>query len=327
MSRKCVWTITLLLLGLIIWGYCRLHMHTGDVRQLLNNIDIKESCPVTGKDPQSLNNSQMVLNFNASRLTIISILIAIAGVILTYAAFYIQYLFNERQKRDISSERFENQYFHFLDVYRDICNTISVPNAGTGKIAFHYMFYEYKAIYNIILERGIITDPTDYQRMNQLAFSIFINGVSYDFPPSSSDQRITKDQLTELSEALLRLQEQSGLDAQDPGVKYIRDYKGRHIKYFDGHRLRLIHYFKYIFIIIDHVIRLEDKTEAEKFDVLKYLPSEMSEHEIGLLYAYTHYVNLDEKYGPYLNKIFNELPVEQAYKFKFDNDSFIFQNA
>lgn len=329
-QKRSVYTISLLLFAFLIYTWYHIHIHTTEVCAMLDDLRAKPQAPI-GADNLSIpdNNSDFIFKFHQSRNSTINLLIAIIGILVTYTAFYIQYLFNERQKHDLSSERFENQYFHFLDVYREICKSTALANVGSGKIVFHYMFYEYKALYRIVqiyVEENI-SKKWSYEQINNLTFTIFINGISRDILLTISDPEITPERQIEIRDILFVYQtasEQHGTNGYvDNGVTYLKDYMTKHIKYFDGHRFRLIPYFKYVFMIIDHVINLDDKTESQKFEILKYFFCEMSEHEIGLIYAYTHYNGVDNKYIPYLNRLYSELPPNMAHKFKFDNKNFI----
>ena len=271
--------------------------------------------------------------------TSINLHIAIIGVFLTFAAFYVQYLFNERQKRDITRERFENQYFHLLDVYRDICLNTSLLNVGNGKVVFHYMFYEYKAMFLKIksyLEKNIPNVVWDAERLNYITFSYFINGVSKDILPTYEDKDVNKEHKLAMIEMFLELQEASEnykKDGDDEDrIKYMSDYKHRNIKYFDGHRPRLIPYYKYIFMIFEYLMVTEKEQSDVKIDPIEYLLSEMTDHEIGLIYMYCKYVmykgipnkvNRVKSKEVLLCKMYQALPVHMAYKFKFDDENFL----
>lgn len=260
--------------------------------------------------------------------------IAIIGVILTFAAFYVQYLFNERQKRDITKERFENQYFHLLDVYRDICLNTSLLNVGNGKVVFHYMFYEYKAMYLKIknyLEEKISGVVWEAERLNHIVFTYFINGVSKDILPTFDDEKINDEHKLAIVDMFLDLQEASenykeGLNNEET-IKYMSDYKHRKIKYFDGHRPRLIPYFKYIFMIFEYLKATEKEQYEVKIPPIEYLLSEMTDHEIGLIYAYCKYLmfkgSYDKSKETLFNRMYKALPAHMAYKFKFDDKDFL----
>lgn len=183
------------------------------------------------------------------------------------------------------------------------------------------MFYEYKAIYNKIIEKRLLPS-SDPLKTNQLAFMIFIDGVSEDFIPDFPG--INQKHLKDFRDELLALQEKSEKNEEQikgSGVKYIRDYKGRCIKYFDGHRLRLLHYFNYIQLIIKHIEQADNRFSGENLAMVDYLCSEMSEHELGLLYSYYHYRIPNERYRPYYQAIFNK--ISNNRRFLFDNKLFI----
>lgn len=329
--KESIYCLTILFFGFITYTWYHIHIHTSHVCAVLDNLDITSIPYIVADSVRSTlnNNDDFIFKYHQSKTSTTNLLIAIMGIIVTFTAFYIQYKFNERQKHDLTSERFENQYFHFLDVYRDICNSTSLANVGRGKVVFHYMFYEYKALYRIIqiYVRENISQEWDYERLNNLAFTFFINGISRDILLSLSDPDITRDQQIKIQDMLFCYQTASELHGSngktDNGVTYLTDYMTKHIKYFDGHRFRLIPYFKYVFMIIDYIMNLTDLTEKQKVEKLKYFLCEMSEHEIGLIYAYTHYSSIDEKYTPYLDILFSELPQNMAHKFLFDSDNFI----
>lgn len=269
----------------------------------------------------------------------VNLYIAIIGIVLTFAAFYVQYLFNERQKKDITKERFENQYFHLLDVYRNICLNTFLLNVGQGKIVFHYMFYEYKAMYLLIkmyLEKNIPEVVWNAERLNHIVFTFFINGVSKDILPTFNDEHVNDYHKKAIIAMFFKFQEGSenykkGMNDEDV-IKYMSDYKHRNIKYFDGHRQRLIPYYKYIFIIFEYL----KVTKEEQYDVkiapIEYLLSEMTDHEIGLIYAYCKYViykGMSDKTNNFMsketlfNRMYEALPIHMAYKFKFDDKNFL----
>lgn len=326
-SHIFVYGCSVLILILLFFTWWEVHFNTPKVWSILNETELPSMFPLSGESrEQLLENSDVHFKYHNSITTVLSLLIAAVGILLTFAAFYIQYLFNYRQKVDLSKERFENQFFHLLDVSRDICHNTYIPNVGNGKIAFHYMFYEYKAIYNLILKRGLIKNNHP-EIVNKVAFCIFINGVSYGFKPDIDPKLIDDSSLNSFVDNLLELQAQSEAHGEngtvDSGVTYIMDYRRRHIKYFDGHRVRLIHYFNYILLILNHISESEKDKDKRDMDMMMYLCGELSEHELGLLYAYVYYRNDwdNNKYAPLLERLL--LNSETIYKFKFDSPGFI----
>ena len=163
-------SITLLLWMIIV--VVKFDNHTKEVCKNIDQISLKNSgIPV---------DDSKVLEYYDSRIGTEGVVVAFISVIVTFLAFYIQYVFNKQQKKDISSERTENQLFHLMDVYRNICNTSVVDGGIMGKRTFHYMFYEYKAIFNLINDYiATTTLKMSIEDKNYLAFVFFMNGFDY----------------------------------------------------------------------------------------------------------------------------------------------------
>lgn len=321
-----IYVVCVTLIVLFVYDWWNLHQHHAHIHGKLSDIN-PDSLIIRGNDDISLRNSDLFLRFSHTELSSISILVAAIGALLTFIAFMIQYLFNKKQKDDLTDERFENHLFHFLNSYREICNEMEIRHVGRGKTAFHYMFYEYKAIYNLLLKQEIIAPKND-RNLNELAFTLFLDGVSRNFKPVLQSEIADKDKLTDIWSDLLDLQEASenntAENPSDKGVVYLADYRGRNIQYFHGHRPRLIPYFHYLFLIFDYLIDEEIPFE-KKMKKLRFLSSQMSEHEIGLLYAYTSCNVVNETYRPYLDAIYETLPSSNADRFRFDSGKFIKQ--
>ncbi len=272
----------------------------------------------------------LLLNLYQTRINVGNWIVAIIGTVLTFIAFYVQYEYNNRQKEDIVQERYENKLFHLLDVYRDICHNTSIHNVGSGKVAFHYMFYEYKAIFNIIKNSNDILAEIankDNETINYIAFTYFINGVSANKIDTTIDEAIiTKKGKTKLRNRLLSYQRKSeAYDDQhnESGVEYLKDYRYNNIKYFDGHRPRFIPYIKYVSLIVSFI----SDTKCTNVNDIKYLTNEQTDHEIGLIYAYNGYL----KYKQHIDHhqpnhdlwglMYEDIPEHMRYKFKYNGDN------
>lgn len=324
-SQIFVYSCTVIILLLLFITWYKVQFNTPDVWTILNEAELPQQFPLSAESREQLmENSDLHFKYHNSLTTELSLLIAGMGILLTFAAFYIQYLFNMRQKADLSRERFENQYFHLLDVSRGICQNIYIQNVGKGKNAFHYMFYEYKAIYFMVLKDKIIKDLSP-ESINRFAFKIFLNGVSQGFLPEVGDDIVDQTKLKQFVDTLLEKQKDSEEHGEagrvDKGVKYLMDYRCRRIKYFDGHRMRLVHYFNYIMLILNHIEANSD--EDEDLDTMSYLCGELTEHETGLLYAFVMYrkSNGCDKYCNLVEMLLEKS--ETAHKFKFDSRDFI----
>lgn len=326
-SQILVYSCSVIVILLLLFTWYEIQFNTPNVWTMLSETELPKKFPLSESSRGELiENSDIHFKYHNSLITVLSVTIAALGVMLTFAAFYIQYLFNARQKEDLSKERFENQYFHLLDVLRDICQNIYIPNVGKGKIAFHYMFYEYKAIYNMVANKHILKN-NDPVSINNFSFKIFIDGVSPGFIPKFSETIIDPADLNSFIEHLLDKQWQSennGINGiSDSGIRYIMDYRGKRIKYFDGHRLRLVHYFNYMLLILKYIIENEIENESKELNMMDYLSGELTEHEMGLFYAYIKcYDNkCDGKSVQMMERLLEtSLTVD---KYKFDNPEFI----
>lgn len=286
-----------------------------------------------------------LINLYQTRVEVVNWGIACIGALLTFMAFYVQYQYNSVQKEDLAKERFENKLFHLLDVYREICSQTSLNGVGVGKIVFHYMFYEYKAIYNLIVKNkniiNEIREPENHDCLNYVAFSYFLNGVTASsLKTAISDKVITEVGDKMIREELLRRQELSEnydpalSDPKQDGVTYIMDYRHKRIKYFDGHRFRLGPYVKYVSLIVDFISSEQDGQS----DHIKNLISEQTDHEIALLYAYNGYCKYrnsvrehssdqkDEQHSvsELYEMMYASLPEHMIHKFKYDSGSFLY---
>ena len=291
-----------------------------------------------------------LLNLYQTRINIVNWGIACIGAMLTFLAFYVQYDYNNRQKEDLAQERFENQLFHLLDVYRDICNNASIKNAGNGKVAFHYMFYEYKAIFYIILkDKDILNEilkndknQVDIETINYIAFTYFINGVSANKIDTTIEENIISPKGKELISKKLLQKQNYSIDNQektlDETPNYLKDYSCQQIKYFDGHRPRFVPYIKYITLILEFIAT---KSPHKKDNYIKFLFKEQTDHEIGLIYAYNGYCkyrelhtitgNLNDKNQLSNNNniddiwenMYDDITKHMEYKFKYNMNDFI----
>ena len=164
-------TSIVLIVILIVVGL--LFVHYGYEKHFIYHL------PNNGNDEISYNS---LLNLLDARVNIVKWVVACFGALLTFMAFYVQYQYNNAQKEDLAQERFENKFFHLLDNYREICSKTTLPGVGSGKVVFHYMWFEYKAIYNIIVSSpDIMKEIKDSENLDRLNFIAFTYCICYTF--------------------------------------------------------------------------------------------------------------------------------------------------
>lgn len=211
--------------------------------------------------------------------------ILILSSFLSFVAFYVQYRFNRTQKEDIERERFENNFFHYLELINSQQETCDIPGVGRSKQAFHFMFYEYKAIlYLVNKSRAFNACPKTITPLELYhSYGLFINGVStssIDRLCSNSDA-VTIEKLKKLNDLFIELR------SSMKSPKYLADYDASRIVLFDGHRLRLVPYFRTLIMIVQYLQKSKDNGcitgEDAEFYYNVFL-SQLSEHQISLIY-------------------------------------------
>ena len=196
------------------------------------------------------------------------------------------------------------------------------------------MFYEYKAIFNIINDDEILeSNNLSIYEKNYLAFVFFINGITPNALPTYKNTKLSDESKIEI---LSRVRELLYKYRAAKNITYLMDYDNKDISFADGHRPILIPYIKYIYLIVEYIISCK-MSENQRISYIKYLTAEMNDHEIGLIYAYKYYreylhnesnmqqqsLQIDEE--PFMNLfnyIFKDLPEDIGFKFRFNDKDF-----
>ncbi|HIZ87527.1 MAG TPA: hypothetical protein IAC03_05140 [Candidatus Coprenecus pullistercoris] len=228
-------------------------------------------------------------------------LISVGAAILTFVAFGSQYVANRLQRRDMQKERLENNFFNLLNSLHKLiydCKIKEEPITNTGLQAFHFIFYEYKAIlckiYLFFNER-LPDKQVDLKTMKHISYGIFINGVS-----KSATSRLERE-LPELTKEEVNRLNDYFVDKRksiSEGMRYLMDYKDQSgITLFDGHRMYIIPFYNCVCTIVAYIYDsimnskywdIETKYE-NIFKYCKMMCSQLSEHQLGLLYLmYTY---------------------------------------
>ena len=175
-------------------------------------------------------------------------------------------------------------------------------------------------------------DIQDTEKCNNeeymLAFSIFLNGVSESstYRLGSEVVEAVKPHVLKLNHELLHIQQQI-ISGEISYPKYLKDYQGKKLRIFDGHRLRLISYFRMSCMVMQYILKLE-KEEDQKFYLNVFL-SHFSEHQLGLLYLMV-YSDEFESFAFVSKNVKASLTSEKFLKtylsantMRFDDDDFI----
>lgn len=244
---------------------------------------------------------------------------------VTFRAFFIQYVANEEQKswntsqrNDIVKERFETKLFQLLELLNKQEGLCKIEYVGEAKQAFHYMFYEFKAILYVVMKAKLYAQKSDSER-KQLEFAqsyhLFINGVS-----ETSIARLLSDVPGECRSSIYAINTEL-LDLQkkalqhDIDILFLMDYKKRKIKRFDGHRVRLVSFYRHVCLIVQYIYEGTNKgiktgkggnkdliTADDREFYLHLICSQLSEHELALLLIMYEY-GREEHYCPAIRNV------------------------
>ncbi|UTW66767.1 putative phage abortive infection protein [bacterium SCSIO 12643] len=239
--------------------------------------------------------------------------IAMAGVAVTFLAFYMQYKANHyqrdqfniqlnkekeqfRQELDLQKDqfhknRFENQFYEMLKLHNQNVNNIEITQKNyesdekytvttiRGIKALVYLLTEFEIAYELVKKE--LSDKTDKSLIN-IAYSYFFRGIEnyYDYPIFREYlKRINSDHRRKYYWNLdLLLEMRLG-----PPYNFLVTPK---YDMFLGHSNQLAHYYRQLFQIVKFVANQDESfiTYEEKRRYLRILRAELSNQEQMLLF-------------------------------------------
>lgn len=249
---------------------------------------------------------------------ILSPFVAIAASILTFMAFYIQYIANKEQRLqfgkqadDTVIERFENRFFELIRLHRDNIEEQNIQNIITGRKCFSTYYFELRYIY-ILLEHNYDTKSSiinlSNEQLTNLAYLIFFFGVGHitdsifihAAPDINKEDFLIKtiERLEKEKEDYLSLKKEIELAKTSPGSKMPEmkdlsiDHKGTTAVFkqiyqpFTGHGTKIGHYYRHLFQTVKYVETQTHQlfTDDLKYSYVKILRAQISNFEQVLLY-------------------------------------------
>lgn len=236
--------------------------------------------------------------------------IALAGVLLTFLAFYIQYKANKQQKelfrQELDSNKFESQFYEMLRLHKENVNEISIKLTSDslngkellvqyeeirGRECFKYYLEELKIIYYVVKKN---LNDTDKNRLMNIAYSIFFVGVKY---IKGKQRAIPEDKAVIDSIESLSYINNGNRNTGTRGDKYkFRKYVSEKSAYsgaqvlnyelFQGHSANLAHYYRHLYQTVKFIVNQNEKflTYEQKRNYLRILRSQLSNQEQAMLF-------------------------------------------
>ncbi len=232
--------------------------------------------------------------------------IAIAASILTFFAFWVQYVANENQKKslekqekDLAQERFETKFYNQIEILKSNIDEVQIGQTTKGRKAFISLFNELKFIYHVVNNHyqnnflpNLQIEISEEARYN-IAYLIFFFGIGENSTVLVRSL-LTQNQLlffenaataVQANQTLWRNERQNGnpiaVDTHElPFTLDIRYMPG------NGHTSKLSHYIRHLFQTVKFVHEADENViNAEmKYNYLTILRSQLSPHEQLFIY-------------------------------------------
>lgn len=243
--------------------------------------------------------------------------IALAGVIVTGLAFYMQYranflqraLFEEEQRnnqkvlqdqintqnKQIKEQQFESQFYEMLKLHRDNISEMKIDGYNfeevEGGLKHYQRVTESRKVFVLMqteLEFILTYYKKFYGKLDHEGFGkcyeLFFFGLTSFKKKYTTDQNFFKemDTIRARHQYPDRYEIVKNIDRKvyDDDLKLYINYKP-----FAGHAQRLGHYFRHLFLAVKSVVRSEIIVEySEKMRYLKLLRAQLSNHEQIMLF-------------------------------------------
>lgn len=251
--------------------------------------------------------------------------IAIAGVLLTFLAFYIQYKANRLQRdlfRDELNEQseqfrktqFENQFYEMLRLHKENVNEIQIDQIkfqvtrdNTTKIevtirgarAFDLLLSEFELCFYVA---KMSFPDKDYKIWVNEGYGAFFHGVN----SKKLELHSFFKKLDSINQSYSRLFNEINKILNNESVDYNLE-KELHFSLFQGHSSQLAHYYRHLFQTVKYITTQDNQfiTYEEKRKFLRILRSQLSNQEQALLF-YNWLSNFGKQWENENNKFFTD---------------------
>lgn len=251
--------------------------------------------------------------------------IAIAGVLLTFLAFYIQYKANRlqrdlfRDELDEQSEQFrktqfENQFYEMLRLHKENVNEIQIDQTkfqvtrdNTTKVevtihgarAFDLLLSEFEVCFYVA---KMSFPDKDYKIWINEGYGAFFHGVN----SKKLELHPFFKKLDSINESYSRLFNGINKILDKESVDYNLE-KELSFSLFHGHSSQLAHYYRHLFQTVKFITAQDNQfiTYEEKRKYLRILRSQLSNQEQALLF-YNWLSNFGKQWENEINKFFTD---------------------
>jgi len=215
--------------------------------------------------------------------------VALAGVIVTGLAFYMQYEANKQQRdffyTDQANRQFESQFYEMLRLHRDNITEMKISGYDfdehlkriekntEGRKVFVTMKTEFECLLSIYKD----CNGTIGKRGFELAYELFFWGIEY-------FEKTYKDESKFIAQCW-KARKQHGDNTNTNRKEFYNTNLDFNYKPFSGHASRLGHYFRHLYMTVRFVAQSEIVTHyKDRMRFLKILRGQLSNHEQTVLF-------------------------------------------
>jgi hypothetical protein len=256
--------------------------------------------------------------------------VAIAGILVTFLAFYIQFSFNKFQinlfkdqwddaQEKYEKDKFENQFYEMLRLHKENVNELTlttkkiivhskdereiVENTISGRKVFEYIINEFELTLIVALT-SFKDDKLNNKQLVNEAYGVLFHGLhSFDLEKHKFFKNL---QLLQSSIDNLNYEEFNSLLSKLSEVKVSFGHK---IDYpiFKGYSSQLAHYYRHLYQTVKFVVSQpkEKISYDEKRNFLRILRAQLSNIEQALLF-YNWYSDFGRQWEDGKNKYFTD---------------------
>jgi hypothetical protein len=207
------------------------------------------------------------------------------GTLLSFISVILVIYTIRQQQTDQEKQQIEARFFELLKIHRENVYEMKLPDRE-GKYIFVVLLRELFKIYIFAKKANKQTDAQYSQtEIINVTFLAFFFGCSGPNSPTfksrtkSYDTKFISNLVKECS--IYRLQQSKNNQFE---IKR-SDSIGATYKYFDGHQIRLSHYFRHLFQTINYINNSDALSYQEKYQYIKILRAQLSNQEQVLLFV------------------------------------------
>lgn len=207
--------------------------------------------------------------------------LALFALIVSILSLWLTTRYN-RKKQLIDS--FEVKFFEMLRLHRENVSEMSLADMK-GREVFVALIKEFGKMYSIIEKRNEFESYSEIQKTHYniiLSYLLFFYGIKQNRDDTLNSMVKTFIPDKQISPLLTSILEIRG-NGRKAKTNEIHDERYSY-KYFDGHQLRLAHYYRHLYQIVDFVNKKKFLKPEQKKDYIKTLRAQLSNYEQAMFF-------------------------------------------